>query len=1374
MPKDGIEGVVCLVDHTLMKMDLGGHMSGIGNTSGSAANSRRKRIIKVAPMTRAVRLALAASLAALALGTSGGAFAAGCKTPTAVMIPCTQAATDATPVLDLTLVPHAAAPSALIMPLAISQSSAGDVVINNAVPISELNFNYSATAISGYSSGGSVDITNQATGTLEAISALGNATGIEGYAYGNVTIDNSGDIYAGSIYGDAVGIYGYSIAGDVSIDNSGDITGISYYGLADGIFVSGADVDVTNAGSIQVAGSTWAAGIEAQGTGTTAVTNDGDIYAVVLDTASAFGIYATGDVIQIDNAGSIEAQGYYATGIEAQGGSSVTVTNDNDIVAGSATTSALATGINATSNYAGGAITITNNGGVSANGYFGGTGIAATATGTGGSASVSNNGSIYASQYSGNGYGAYGIIASADGDATIDNNLTGSITVVSAGNASGAAALSFAGDASVTNAGDISVDGYSGADGIVSFAQNGAAYAGNSGNIEVGSAYTGTGMDVGGLQGATADNSGDIAVDAYRAYGIRANSGAGDVSADNSGSIYATYTGTYSGTAFGIFATSTQGNVSVDNAGQIDTSVTGQSVGIFASATNGDVDVSSSDTISAYSTDSTAVGIFARADYGVASVDNSGAISAESYNDNAFGVLARGEYVDVSNSGDIDATGYLLANGIAARSYYGTSVTTTGGSITAYALGEATGIDARSSYGDVAVANASDIQAEGVYYGGTGINVDAYGDATVSNAGDVYATSLDGDAIGVHGYTFAGDLLIGNAGMIKSSAQGAAGSYAVWGESASGDITINNSGTIMASSDYDATAISMYALYGATTVNNSGTLRVGAPLESQVAVHALGTSKDTINNSGQIFGGLITEAGDDTVNNLNQGVWHVENHATDLGDGNDTINNKLGGTIILQDGGIYMGGGTANAFNNLGTIKVNGDGLVDMGTGNTVALNNAGLISFLDGGTDDSLTIVGNLGGTGAISIDLDLDNRAADQIYVDGNMTAGAMQRVNVAFIGLPTAAHSSAAFAHVSGTSIVGNFVAGQILGYNSAPNFLALGLTVTSQISATNTTDDVFSVNLDVNGLNDTGALAASVASGAAGMLNAQIGTFKQRMGVNPYGDAGKVMSAFFRVYSSEGDVSPTHTAANFGQGGNFDYDQAVWGREVGVNANLFDGFHAGLVLGTADGRQRLTGNGVGQNRMDGMTWGMYATWFAPQGFYVDVSGRWMAVDVHSISAAGPLQTRAHTGAWNIESGYQWKLGSLSIVPQLQYTRTKVDGVRSNYGSAATFDSHGGTSSRGRLGVEVSKAFQTAGGMTITPYGSLNAIREFEGDMNYTVANVFNGTTSIQGTSTMAELGLGVQKGGWGVSIGANWVDGGAYKSTVGGQALVRFAW
>ena len=254
----------------------------------------------------------------------------------------------------------------------------------------------------------------------------------------------------------------------MSIGNGADILAYSVYGLADGIFASGANVEIDNIGAIDVYGYTWAAGIEAQSTGVTDVDNSGDIYAVVSDAGTAFGIYATGADVTVSNSGNIEAQGYIATGIEAQSYGDLSVGNDGNIIGGSISTvydedsgytyvygSLLGTGINASSNGEGAAVTVTNTGDVSSQGYYGATGISATASGLGGSASVTNSGSVYASQYTKYGYGAYGIVVSADGDASIDNS--GEITVDSAGSANGAVALSFAGDASVTNSGDISV-----------------------------------------------------------------------------------------------------------------------------------------------------------------------------------------------------------------------------------------------------------------------------------------------------------------------------------------------------------------------------------------------------------------------------------------------------------------------------------------------------------------------------------------------------------------------------------------------------------------------------------------------------------------------------------------------------------------------------------------------------------------------------------------------------------------------------------------------------------------------------------------------------------------------------------------------------
>jgi hypothetical protein len=116
--------------------------------------------------------------------------------------------------------------------------------------------------------------------------------------------------------------------------------------------------------------------------------------------------------------------------------------------------------------------------------------------------------------------------------------------------------------------------------------------------------------------------------------------------------------------------------------------------------------------------------------------------------------------------------------------------------------------------------------------------------------------------------------------------------------------------------------------------------------------------------------------------------------------------------------------------------------------------------------------------------------------------------------------------------------------------------------------------------------------------------------------------------------------------------------------------------------------------------------------------------------------------------------------------------VEDLKNFFGDRVNFESHGGTFTRARLGLEMNKTFQV-GDVRWTPYGSLNAVRDINGKSTYTVGN-FYGNTDTRGTSAMAELGLGVQKGGFGFNIGANWADGGAYKSFVGGQASVRFSW
>src|SRR5690606_19854017 len=301
------------------------------------------------------------------------------------------------------------------------------------------------------------------------------------------------------------------------------------------------------------------------------------------------------------------------------------------IVAGSLNYAISGTGIHAASSAIDGVAVGENSGDIVAQGYYGATGVEALALGPGGSATASNSGSIYAGQATKYyGYGAGGLVASADGDASVDN--TGTIETYSGGMAYGALALSFNGEASATNSGDISVESgallmYAGY-GMVAASQNDAASASNTGSITVSAQINGgRGIQVTSMTGTTVDNAGLIDVDAKYAYGVFATAGEGDVAVSNTadGQIDV-YSGL--GYATGIFASSTLGDVSVDNAGSISADGYYQAVGIFARPAEGNVAVGNSGDIMAYAYYGVSAGIYAGAAGGDIDVANDGVIQS--------------------------------------------------------------------------------------------------------------------------------------------------------------------------------------------------------------------------------------------------------------------------------------------------------------------------------------------------------------------------------------------------------------------------------------------------------------------------------------------------------------------------------------------------------------------------------------------------------------------------------------------------------------------------------------------------------------------------------------------------------------------------
>src|SRR5690606_5052099 len=145
----------------------------------------------------------------------------------------------------------------------------------------------------------------------------------------------------------------------------------------------------------------------------------------------------------------------------------------------------------------------------------------------------------------------------------------------------------------------------------------------------------------------------------------------------------------------------------------------------------------------------------------------------------------------------------------------------------------------------------------------------------------------------------------------------------------------------------------------------------------------------------------------DIVNNGAGGEWYMGGNSTNLGAGADLIDNA--GLIVIGNGTIYLGDGddaivnsgdmvlgyagidfgtadTVDTFDNTGTLHVIGDAFVRMGAGG--ALNSDGAISFLDGATDDVMTIYGNFTGAGDVNVDVDFIAGTSDRLYVEGDIS--------------------------------------------------------------------------------------------------------------------------------------------------------------------------------------------------------------------------------------------------------------------------------------------------------------------------------------------------------------------------------------------------
>jgi outer membrane autotransporter protein len=1201
---------------------------------------------------------------------------------------------------------------------------------------------------------GSISATASATTDIDPTVGFlqSSAVGVEalnGYGYGQTAVVNSGDIHGSAItsvgFASAWGAVAKStgLYGAVAIDNDGSIESHAHAGIG-----------------VASATAAYAASVA----GITDVVNDGDLMAVAsvdrgviyvaVDYAYATGLraislaYGAGETT-VANYGSIQAHAYAAGGIT--GATGVSAYGDDASVLNATGASILATG--ETGVFGGGFATgmdiaglhgvdVVNNGDITvyghAHGYSDGThtfygsskalGIAATAN-LYGNVAVTNTGTITARSVAEDGVtffnagaGATGIDTYAKYDATVTNSgdiiatadselgITGAYGVMAQGKYT-SHIDNAAGGLIVATAtvGSLASDDYAGR--AVSFGTH--MFGTDHG-------YTYNAGEIVSHATVTPDGGANVHPGLATAFGssVGAYSHLQTGELINVGSIEAAasadfgYASAYAGFVYA------QNDATTSNSGDIRAIAVANdgnafAVGSYDFAQHVSVQIDCGPDGCDYANAVYTV------DGGDASLDNAGQVTAAATaaggTGASYGAVVLGAVsARISNSGDIvAATDADDANAVGSivNSFYGHALLQNTGTISAVATGtsaEATG------------ASLLGMQADA---GNPAAAADNQGRIVAVATGDV-ATATGLSIVGGNG----GDIALTNGGQVAAGAYGSDATAIAVALDSTGNLLLTNTGSIAAFGDGARIAIS--ATGGAATIANQGTL----------------------------VGAIRTGDGDDQLDNAAGATWFAVG-TSDFGGGDDHIANH--GLIAMDDATIRLGGfGSGNTFQNFGTLAVSGSAnVLDMD--NPYAVINNGVITFVDGVADDRLTLVGDLAGQGAIDFDVSALHGSADRLQVDGQVLDATAQTINVNLLDLPGAAHVDIPLLTSTGT-LAGSFALGNV--HYAPDGFLAMQFGLAH-------TDQAVSLGVDVTGLNATGSLAADLAPGVQSLVDAQVGTWRERMGVMP--SAGTTgISPWVRVFTSSGDVDPRH-AQNFGSDGSFDFHQSNHGWELGLDVQPAARLSVGLLIAKSDGAQAV--DGAGNDHFDGRTFGLYATWLADDGFYLDASQRWIGIDARLRSAQAAYATQASAQAFNVEAGWRaWTThGGFNVVPQLQYTRSEVSDIGALGNGQAQFVSAGGVSSRARIGVAIDKRIEAAG-YSWTPYGSVNVVHEFDGSYGHAIDGGLLGTVETRGTAAMLELGAGVQRQQWSLTGGLKWTDGGAMQGTLGAQLTLRYGW
>jgi outer membrane autotransporter protein len=388
------------------------------------------------------------------------------------------------------------------------------------------------------------------------------------------------------------------------------------------------------------------------------------------------------------------------------------------------------------------------------------------------------------------------------------------------------------------------------------------------------------------------------------------------------------------------------------------------------------------------------------------------------------------------------------------------------------------------------------------------------------------------------------------------------------------------------------------------------------------------------------------------------------------------------------------------------------------------SLNNQGTVAFQPGALFMTLTVKGDLTGSGAFVMNTDLAGLRGDLLQVQG-ITQG-NHTLAVADSGKePHTANGELML--VDGNGGDGRFaLAGR-------PHVDAGAFRYTLEQQG----DDWFLRNTSQrpgpDSISDGSNAALGNQAAAATLWTAEMNALVKRLGELRMGDdKGGVWAR---------GIGKSYKVDN---GYGRDFEQTIHGLEVGADSSTErqgGRLYIGGMVGAATSRQHFGEGGSGE--IDSQLLGVYSTWIDDSGFYVDAVGKYNRM-VNQVKTLANTSERikgdyhTHGYAADIEVGKHIALESgWFIEPQLEatYTFTRgADYTASNGLRVVSDDAH---SLQARAGGLFGKTLTLASGMAAQPYVKAAYVQEFAG---HSTVNVNGHKLRNQVTDSRAELGLG----------------------------------